>query len=159
MPNYSHGLTSLLCASVLSRFSHVRLFAMLWTVACQAPPSMGFSRQDPCLEKQGLWTIAALVSASMMWHRHNVLHTEPTKSPKAEAEQNTPAYSFPYLFTASDFTSITSHINNWHCFCLGSVSSLFLELFLHTSSILGSYQRGEFIFQCKTLQNFPTHSG
>ena len=50
----------------------------------------------PCLEKQGLWTIAALVSASMMWHRHNVLHTEPTKSPKAEAERNTPAYSFPF---------------------------------------------------------------
>ena len=27
-------------------FSHVRLFATPWTVACQAPPSMGFSRQE-----------------------------------------------------------------------------------------------------------------
>ena len=26
--------------------SHVRLFATLWTVAYQAPPSMGFSRQE-----------------------------------------------------------------------------------------------------------------
>ena len=26
--------------------SHIRLFATLWTVAHQAPPSMGFSRQD-----------------------------------------------------------------------------------------------------------------
>ena len=26
--------------------SHVRLFATPWTVACQAPPSMGFSRQE-----------------------------------------------------------------------------------------------------------------
>ena len=26
--------------------SHVRLFATLWTVAHQAPPSMGFSRQE-----------------------------------------------------------------------------------------------------------------
>ena len=26
--------------------SHVRLFAVPWTVACQAPPSMGFSRQE-----------------------------------------------------------------------------------------------------------------
>ena len=25
---------------------HVRLFATPWTVACQAPPSMGFSRQE-----------------------------------------------------------------------------------------------------------------
>ena len=26
--------------------NHVRLFATPWTVACQAPPSMGFSRQE-----------------------------------------------------------------------------------------------------------------
>ena len=31
---------------VLSPFSHVWLFAMLWTVAWQAPLSMGFSRQE-----------------------------------------------------------------------------------------------------------------
>ena len=31
---------------VLSRFSRVSLFATLWTVAHQAPPSMGFSRQE-----------------------------------------------------------------------------------------------------------------
>ena len=29
-----------------SPFSHVQLFATLWTVACQAPLSMGFSRQE-----------------------------------------------------------------------------------------------------------------
>ena len=27
-------------------FSRVRFFATLWTVACQAPPSVGFSRQE-----------------------------------------------------------------------------------------------------------------
>ena len=31
---------------LLSRFSHVRLFATPGTVACQAPLSMGFSRQE-----------------------------------------------------------------------------------------------------------------
>ena len=31
---------------MLSHFSHVRLFATLWTVARQAPLSMGFSRQE-----------------------------------------------------------------------------------------------------------------
>ena len=30
---------------MLSRFSRVQLCATLWTVACQAPSSMGFSRQ------------------------------------------------------------------------------------------------------------------
>ena len=33
-------------ACMLSRFSHVQLFAVLWTVACQAPLSMGFSRHE-----------------------------------------------------------------------------------------------------------------
>ena len=36
----------LLVASVLSLFSHVHLCATLWTVACQAPLSMGCSRQE-----------------------------------------------------------------------------------------------------------------
>ena len=31
---------------LLSHFSHVLLFAILWTVACKAPLSMGFSRQE-----------------------------------------------------------------------------------------------------------------
>ena len=31
---------------LLSRFSHVRLFATPWTAAHLAPPSMGFSRQE-----------------------------------------------------------------------------------------------------------------
>ena len=35
-----------MCACVLSHFSCVGLFATLWAVACQAPLSMGFSRQE-----------------------------------------------------------------------------------------------------------------
>ena len=31
---------------LLSRFSRVRLFATPWTAAYQAPPSLGFSRQE-----------------------------------------------------------------------------------------------------------------
>ena len=39
---------------MLSRFSYVLLFAILWTIARQTPLSMGFSRQEywsglPCL--------------------------------------------------------------------------------------------------------------
>ena len=33
------------CVRSLSRFSCVQLFVTLWTIACQAPLSMGFSRQ------------------------------------------------------------------------------------------------------------------
>ena len=39
-------LISLSCLCVFSHFSHVWLLVTPWTVACQAPLSMGFSRQE-----------------------------------------------------------------------------------------------------------------
>ena len=39
-------LPSKMCCAMLSCFSGVWLFATLWTIACQAPVSMGFSRQE-----------------------------------------------------------------------------------------------------------------
>ena len=36
----------MLCMCVLSRFSNVQLCVTLWTIACQAPLSMRFSRQE-----------------------------------------------------------------------------------------------------------------
>ena len=52
-------------AWVLSRFSRVWLFVTLWTVDCQAPLSMGFSRQEywsalPC-PLQGIFTGEAIL--------------------------------------------------------------------------------------------------
>ena len=36
----------ILCECLVSCFSHVQFFLTLWTVACQAPLSRGFSRQE-----------------------------------------------------------------------------------------------------------------
>ena len=65
------------------------------------------------------------------------------------------------LFTASDFTSITSHIHNWvlfllwfHPFILSAVISPLIS-----SSILGTYWPGEFIFQCPIFLPFHTVHG
>ena len=44
-PSESFSLGARASACVLNCFSHVQLFASLWTVACLAPLSMGFSRQ------------------------------------------------------------------------------------------------------------------
>ena len=41
-----HNWSDLTCTHTLSRFSHVRLYVTSWTVAHQAPLSMGFSRQE-----------------------------------------------------------------------------------------------------------------
>ena len=65
------------------------------------------------------------------------------------------------FFTALDFTSITSHIRSWVFF------SLWLRLFilpggispLFSSSILGTYRSGEFIFQCPIFLPFHTVYG
>ena len=60
MTSYSWSLPSV---SEVKSLSRVRLFATPWTVAYQAPPSMGFSRQEywsgapsPSLEKWYKWT-------------------------------------------------------------------------------------------------------
>ena len=65
------------------------------------------------------------------------------------------------VLTVSNFTSITSHIHNWvlfllwlHLFILsGVISPLF------SSSLLGTYQPREFIFQCPVFLTFHTVLG
>ena len=63
-------------------------------------------------------------------------------------EPNIPGSYAVLLFTASDFTSITSHIYNWVLFfiwfCLFILSGVISLLI--SCSILGTYQPGEFIF-------------
>ena len=49
---------------------------------------------------------------------------------------------FPYniIFYSLDFTSIASHIHKCACFFFGSISSLFLELFLQSSGPITSWK-------------------
>ena len=74
---------------------------------------------------------------------------------------NIPGSYAVLLFTASDLTCFTSHIHNWalfslwlHLFILSGVISL-----LFSSSRLGTYQPGEFIFQCHMFLPFHTVHG
>ena len=46
MIQFYKGVCVCVCVCVLTHFSHVQLFVTLWTVACQAPLSMGVSRQE-----------------------------------------------------------------------------------------------------------------
>ena len=72
---------------------------------------------------------------------------------------NIPGSYAMLLFTALDLASITSHIHNW------VLVLLWLRLFilsglispLISSSILGTYRPGEFIFQCPIF--FPFRMG
>ena len=45
-PQFNFRILLLLLLLLLSHFSGVRPCATLWTIACQAPLSMGFSRQE-----------------------------------------------------------------------------------------------------------------
>ena len=62
------------------------------------------------------------------------------------------------LFTASDLSSITSHIHSWVLFLLWLHPFLFSGVIspLISSSILGTYRPGELIFQCPIF--FPFHA-
>ena len=53
-----YRMIPLMCMFVLSRFSHIQLFVIPWTVTHQSPLSMGFSRQEywsglPCPPSRG----------------------------------------------------------------------------------------------------------
>ena len=65
------------------------------------------------------------------------------------------------LFTASEFTSITSHIHSWVLFllwlCLFILSGVISPLF--PSNILGTYPPGEFLFQYPIILPFHTVHG
>ena len=65
------------------------------------------------------------------------------------------------LFTASDFTFITSHIHNWVLFLLWCRSFILSGVIspLISSSILGTYWPGELIFQCPIFLPFHTVQG
>ena len=66
-PVWRQAVSSLLL--LLSRFSRVRLLATPWTAAPQAPPSMGFSRQD-------YWSGVPLPSPKERANHSNILAWE-----------------------------------------------------------------------------------
>ena len=75
-----------LSACVLSRFSHVWLFAVPWTVACQVPLYVGFSRQEywsglPC-PLQGIFSTQRsnqCLLCLLHWHVDSLPLTIPEK--------------------------------------------------------------------------------
>ena len=64
---------------LFSRFSHVQLFATPWTVACQAPLSMGFPRQEYW---SGLPFPFQRIFLTQGWNLH-LLHWQVGESPKS----------------------------------------------------------------------------
>ena len=90
------------CMCMLSRFSRVRLFATLWTVARQAPLSMGLSRQEcwsrlPCpppgdlsqARDQNSHSYISSIGRQVLYHQHllgSLIIKLTFSSPVAKAE-------------------------------------------------------------------------
>ena len=72
-----------MCACVLSRFSHIRLFVALWTVAHQAPLFMGFLRQEywsgsPCPPPGDLPDPGSTLALNVSCIDRQIFHTSTT---------------------------------------------------------------------------------
>ena len=92
--NYSSSsptliLNGMVHACMLSCFSHVQLFATLWTVACHAPLSMGFPRQ----EYWGIFLAQRLKSPVSLC----LLHWQPGSLPQAPPGKPQMAW-YPFLY-------------------------------------------------------------
>ena len=72
-------------------------------------------------------------------------------------QENIPGSYAILLFIALDFTSITSHIHNWVLFLLFILPGVISPLI--SSSILGTYWPGEFLFQYPIILPFHTVHG
>ena len=97
MQIHKKHLPKMLCACVLTCFSRVQLFETPWTVAHQAPLSMGFSKQEywsglPCpppgdlpnpgTEPESLTSPAlagGFFTTNATWEAPNMLYTGPQK--------------------------------------------------------------------------------
>ena len=73
-------------------------------------------------------------------------------------EPNIPGSYAILLFTTLNFASITNHIHSWvlcllwvHLFIISGVISPLIS-----SSMLGTYRPGEFVFQCPIFLSFHT---
>ena len=73
-------------------FRHVRLFASPWTIARQAPPSLGVSRQEywsglPCLPPGGRTQVSyvSCIGRRVLYHEHHLgSWRQPMTRPKEE---------------------------------------------------------------------------
>ena len=101
---------------VLSHFSHVWLFGTLWTVALQAPLSMGFSRQElwrglPFTSSGGFPTQGSNLHLLHLLHwQASTLLLAPYKSKGGQNLQWNPEI---FLFFSKDIFSSFSHIQRF----------------------------------------------
>ena len=116
---------------MLSRFSRVQLFVTLWTVACQAPLSMGFSSQEywrglPCpppgdLPKRGIKPMS-LMSPALAGRFFTTSNTVAlriciaTKLPRDAAGPETTLGEPLHCFSTLSWLSISVHLFSLACF-------------------------------------------
>ena len=91
--------------------SHVRLLATPGTAAYQAPPSMGFSRQE-------YWSGVPLPSPDLLNYKlwvnvHNLNFNKPSRYSWVKALKDSPKYLF-LLYGKGTFTRVTTHMGKGH---------------------------------------------
>ena len=100
---------------LLSRFSRVRLCATPWTAAYQAPPSMGFSRQEH-------WSGVPLPSPSFC-HTFTLISHGCTCVPHPDPSSHLPPHPIPQGHPSTPALSHASNLDWW------SISHMIIYMF------------------------------
>ena len=119
------------CRCVLNHFNHVQLFATLWTIACQAPLSMRFSRQEhwsglPCPPPEDLpypgTESASLISPASPALAGGFFTTGATWEPSFRESSLSPQSLIPpswsswglFVFIFLDFPGVSDTTDSFH---------------------------------------------
>ena len=92
-------------ACVLNCFSHVQLFIILWTVDCQTPLSMGFSRQEYWV---GCHALLQGIFPTQWWNLYLISPGRPVLYTSATWEALGPSEMHPWYQILNNSSEISS---------------------------------------------------
>ena len=129
--------SKIICVCMLSRFSHIWLFATPWTVACQAPLSKGFSRQEywsglPC-PPPGDLSDPGIESASLTPPALAGSFFTTSAAWEAQAAWHTDSQRLQWFFSINRVKEVYLRVNKWTIYTMQWMIGNYMQVFLvHT---------------------------
>ena len=129
---------------MLSHFSHAWLFATLWTVACQAPLSKGFSRQEywsglPCPPPRDL-SDPGIESASLVPPALTGMFFTTSATWEAQATWYTDSQRLQWFFSINRAKEEYLRVKKWTIYTMEWMIGNCMQVFLVHTHTMHTYQ-------------------